>query len=412
MFLTPETKKDKLNTTISGIVQTLGPGMITAALIFGPGSLTVTSKLGAGFGFKLLWIILFTTLFMIVFTLMSARIGLTIKPTLLQHIRERYGVMASIIVGMGIFLVTISFQAGNSIGAGIAFAELFNTRTEPWVVFFSLLAIAILFFRSFYKILEKIMIGMVSLMLLSFLVTAIISKPPVVEILQGLSPSIPKGSEILTIALVASSFSIVGAFYQAYLVREKGWGQKDIKACSRETIIGITMLGSLTLVVMICSGSVLHTQGITVNSATDMGKAIEPLFGKFTAALFMSGLFAASFSSLIGNATIGGTLLADTFNMGNQLKSKKVRLLIMLVIVFGASIAIIYGKLPLQFIVFAQGITIIVVPVMAAMIFLIANNTNVMGPLRNRPFTNLIALLGLAILVVLAVTNIKLVFLN
>ncbi len=412
MFSTPETKKDKLITTISGIVQTLGPGMITAALIFGPGSLTVTSKLGAGFGFKLLWIILFTTLFMIVFTLMSARIGLTIKHTLLQHIREKYGVAASVIVGMGIFLVTISFQAGNSIGAGIAFAELFNTRTEPWVVFFSLLAIAVLFFRSFYKILEKIMIGMVSLMLLSFLITAIISKPQVVEILQGLSPSIPKGSEILTIALVASSFSIVGAFYQAYLVREKGWDQKDIKTCSRETIIGITMLGSLTLVVMICSGSVLHAQGITVNSATDMGKAIEPLFGKFTAALFMSGLFAASFSSLIGNATIGGTLLADTFNVGNQLKSKKVRLLIMLVIVFGASIAIIYGKLPLQFIVFAQGITIIVVPVMAAMIFLIANNTHVMGPLRNRPFTNLIALLGLAILVVLAVTNIKLVFLN
>ena len=412
MFPTTEAKKSKLNGVVVYILKTLGPGMITAALIFGPGSLTVTSKLGAGFGFKLLWIVLFTTLFMIVFTLMSARIGLTIKQTLLQYIREKYGALVAVIIGLGIFLVTISFQAGNSLGAGIAFAALFNTGTEPWILFFSLLAIAILFFRSFYKILEKIMIGMVSLMLFSFFITVIITKPPLTKIIQGFGPSFPKGSEILAIALVASSFSIVGAFYQAYLVREKGWARKDLKDCSREAVIGITMLGTLTMMVMICAGNVLHPQGITVNTASDMGMAIEPLFGRFTAVLFMSGLFAASFSSLIGNATIGGTLLADTFNAGNQLQSNKVRVLIMPVIIFGATIAIIYGKLPLQFIVFAQGITIVIVPLIAVMIFFIANNKNVMGSLGNRPVTNALALLGLVVLIILAIINIKLVFLN
>ncbi len=34
-----------------------GPGLITAALVFGPGSLTITSKLGALYGHKLFWII-------------------------------------------------------------------------------------------------------------------------------------------------------------------------------------------------------------------------------------------------------------------------------------------------------------------------------------------------------------------
>ncbi len=40
-------------------IQQLGLGLITAALIFGPGSLTVGTKLGAGFGHKLLWVIFF-----------------------------------------------------------------------------------------------------------------------------------------------------------------------------------------------------------------------------------------------------------------------------------------------------------------------------------------------------------------
>lgn len=412
MFRITKTKKYKFKGIVLNLIKTMGPGMITAALIFGPGSLTVTSKLGAGFEFRLLWIILFTTLFMIIFTLMSARIGLTLKQTPLQYIRERYGTFVAVVIGISIFLVTISFQAGNSLGAGIAFAELFKTGTEQWVLFFSLLAITMLFFRSFYRILEKIMIAMVSLMLLSFLATVIITKPSLTKILQGLTPSFPQGSEMLTIALVASSFSVVGAFYQAYLVREKGWSSKDVKSCSREAIVGITALGTLTMLVMVCAGSVLYPQGIAINTATDMGMAIEPLFGRFTAILFMFGLFAASFSSLIGNATIGGTLLADTFKVGNQLQSKKVRILIMLVIVFGASIAIIYGKLPLQFIVFAQGLTILVAPLIAVMIFIVANNKALMGPLGNRPLINAIALLGLAILVILAVVNVKLMFLK
>ncbi|HOA38287.1 MAG TPA: hypothetical protein PKJ36_07800, partial [Flavihumibacter sp.] len=38
-------------------VRSLGPGLITAALVFGPSKITITSKLGAEFGYALLWAI-------------------------------------------------------------------------------------------------------------------------------------------------------------------------------------------------------------------------------------------------------------------------------------------------------------------------------------------------------------------
>lgn len=52
----------------------LDPGIITAALIFGPSKMTITSKMGADFGFSLIWIIVVAIFFMSVYTNMSARI--------------------------------------------------------------------------------------------------------------------------------------------------------------------------------------------------------------------------------------------------------------------------------------------------------------------------------------------------
>ena len=94
----------------------------------------------------------------------------------------------------------------------MVFSEMFATSSVPWVMGFSLIAIGLLFFKTFFKILEKIMIAMVIIMLVSFVITLIISKPDVSVIITQFDFSLPEGSDFLALALVASSFSIAGAF--------------------------------------------------------------------------------------------------------------------------------------------------------------------------------------------------------
>ncbi len=388
----------------------MGPGIITAALVFGPGSLTITSKLGAIYGFDLLWVILLSTVLMITFTGMGARIGIATDQSLLKTFGQRWGKWAALLTGIGIFLVTASFQAGNTIGAGLAFAESFGTSTVPWILFISVAAIALLFTNSFYRILEKVMISMVSLMLLSFIFTVIIARPDFMQLAKGLVPEIPGGSVILVIALVASSFSIAGAFYQSYLVQEKGWKKEEVKKVKSETFTGILVLGLISGMILVSSAAILQPQGIEVNAATDMGKALEPLYGNFATAVFMLGLFGASFSSLIGNATIGGTLFADALNLGRDLDSKPVKFMISIIIIVGATIALLFGKLPLELIVFAQGVTIFVVPFIGIGLFTIANSPSVMGSLVNGKWEKILGALGIIVLLTLAIANLKNLF--
>lgn len=392
--------------------RSLGPGIITAALVFGPGSLTLTSKLGSLYGYDLLWVIVVSTTLMLSFTSMGARIGLATNQSLLQTFKAKWGNWASILTGFGIFFVCVSFQAGNSIGAGLSFAESFKTGTNPWIIGISLLAISLLFFKSFYKTLEKVMMVMVGLMMLSFIVTLLVAQPNLAEVFAGLMPQVPPASLILIIAMVASSFSVAGAFYQSYLVQEKGWNRTEVTDVKREAYTGILILGIISSMILLSSGAILHPQGISVNAATDMGKALEPLYGSWATGVFMLGLFGASFSSLIGNATIGGTLFADALSLGSDLNSKPVKALIMLVIVIGAVVAIAFGKLPLELIVFAQGVTIFAVPFIGGALLLIANNKNIMGDLVNKTPSKIAGIIGLMVLVFLAGSNFYTLFLS
>ena len=162
--------------------------------------------------------------------------------------------------------------------------------------------------------------------------------------------------------------------------------------------------------ILVNAGAILNPQNIEVNSATDMGMALEPLFGSKATYLFMVGLFGASFSSLIGNATIGGSLLADALSLGNHLDKKAVRTLIMLVMVIGAIVALNFGHLPLELIVLAQGITIIIAPLVGVALFSLANDKHIMGKFINRKWQNIAGIFGLLLLILLALNNIRLLF--
>ncbi|WP_229208702.1 Nramp family divalent metal transporter [Dyadobacter luticola] len=394
-------------------LRSLGPGMITAALVFGPSKLTITSKMGALYGYSLLWLVVAAIFFMAIFTGMATRIGGATEQSLLATVRGKWGNWAGVAMGIGVFLVATSFQAGNSVGVGVAAGELFHTSNIPWIIFFNLLAICLLFFRSFYPVLEKTMIFLIVIMLFSFITTFFNASPDAAEMVKGVvTPQIPAGSTGLIIAFTASCFSIVGALYQAYLIQERIRVNPALKYEKNDSTTGIILLGVMCFIVIVCAAAILKPKGIQVNSASDMAKALEPLFGSNASAVFLIGLFGAAFSSVIGNASVGGTLLGDALGLGSNFSSKQVRYLVALVMVIGASIAVRFGKLPLELIVFAQSVTIFVVPFIGTVMYLVANDKKIMGDKVNSTFVKIAAGLGLIIIFSLAVVNSKEIFFN
>src|SRR5690606_26799754 len=262
------------------LLNILGPGIITAALVFGPSKMTITSKMGADYEYSLLWIVLVALFFMGIYTAMCSRIGVIHDKSLLTLIKQRFNKGIGVAIGVGVFLVATSFQAGNSVGVGIAIGEATGTHMSIWIIMFTVLAIALLFFPSFYKVMEKLMLTLVLIMLGCFIATLFLADIHAERFLSGFTPSIPTGSLGLVIAFTASCFSLVGAFYQTYLIQERrrlNQAGVNIKSSARGAYTGVAILGFMSASVLVCAAAVLFPKGIHVGSAAEMGKALEPL---------------------------------------------------------------------------------------------------------------------------------------
>jgi Mn2+/Fe2+ NRAMP family transporter len=198
-------------------------------------------------------------------------------------------------------------------------------------------------------------------------------------------------------AIVATSFSVIAAMFQVYLAQEKKWGSEQIKEGMRDSTVGIAALTLISLVVMITSAAVLGSRGIQVNSAADMAAQLEPLLGRSAMWLFCMGLWGASFSSFLGNAVLGGTILSDSLNIGGKVSSRATKYIAVVIMLIGTSVAALSSRFsPVNVIIIAQAFTVITVPLAAFMIFWLSSKRELMGDQVPKWWVKLIALTGFA----------------
>jgi len=244
-------------------------------------------------------------------------------------------------------------------------------------------------------------------------------KPDLLGILRGLIPHIPEGVTlglpsrsntgitdpmILIGALLGTTFSVGGAFYQGNLVREKGWTLKDYSYGFRDAVAGVCILTGVSAMIMTTSGTVLRGQ--PANDISVLATQLQPLLGVAAHTLFCIGLLAVAMNPFVINAMIGGSILADGVGQPPRLSDRWPRRLTVMVLLFGMLVAMLVLNTDIKkvdAIIFGQALTVIGNPLMAATLLWLANRRDVMGDRRNRIASNMLGGLGLAVVILMAI---------
>ncbi len=377
-------------------LRSIGPGFIIAAVVLGPGSLTVASRIGSEHGYAFLWVIVLAAVFMVIYTSMGVRFGVYNKKSILQSIADKYGRWFAILIGISSFLSASSFQFGNNLGIGIGMQGITGIDERVWPLIFTPLAMVMVFWaKNLYKALEKLMMVMVMLMIIAFLFNLFLTKPEVGQVAKGFLPlSLSLENMDVVAALMATTFALVGAIYQSYLAQNKNWKISNLKRGLNDTYMGIFLLAFISALIIITSAAALHPYGIKVNSAADMALQLEALFGGQSKIIFSLGLCAAAFSSLMVNSVMGGGLLADGLGLGHSMNEKMPRIFTSIILLIGMLIAVFFRGNVIYALIMAQASSIFAVPLIALGMFLILNNKEVMGKYKNNTFQNVLAILG------------------
>ena len=220
------------------------------------------------------------------------------------------------------------------------------------------------------------MMAFVGLMLLSFALNLFFAKPSPSEFAQGFIPPIADlfnggedGSSLLDIsllALVGTTFVITAAYYQTYLVRQKGWGKAEMKDGLIDARIGSVIMALITIMLMGTAAAVLRGQEL--GHVRDVAAGLKPAFGVWGHTLFCLGLFSAAYSSFLVNSMIGGFILADGLGLGSKPTDfwPKMMTAVVLLTGMGVALAVLRLKLdPVPAIVAAQAVTVLASPLVA-----------------------------------------------
>ena len=387
----------------SKILKSFGPGFIIASVVVGPGSITVASRIGSENGYAFLWVVLISSVFMAVYTVMAARFGTVNQETFLNVIAKKYGRLVAVLIGISSFIATASFQFGNNLGMGIGMEGITGIPELVWPFIFTPLAIVLVFWaNNLYKILEKLMLIMVVIMIGSFIINLFFIKPDFLSVAAGLVPSaIPEGSFTEIAAIIATTFVLNGAVFQAYLVQDRGWTAAAYHKGIRDSVTGIFMLGLISMLVIISSAAALFPQHIQVNSAADMAMQLELLFGPFSRYIFSLGLSAAALSSLVVNGVIGGRLFADSLGMGASMNTKPTKIAVTFVLLIGMVVAVLFKGNIILALITAQAASIFGVPLIAITMLLLLNDHGIMGKNKNTISQNIFAGAGIILIMVI-----------
>jgi len=383
--------------TAMRLLALMGPAFVVGAWQFGPGNLTSAVQAGSRFGYSLIWVIAISTVLMIAFTDMSVRIAIVSRDSVVETVKQTLGRITGSAAGLGVFAITLMFAVGNAVGSGLGLSLVFGGSPMWWTLACTAVVASVLFARRLYGVIEKVLLVVVVIMGISFVATAILSRPDWTGAAAGLLPNLPAGTGLLLVALVGTNFSINAAFYTGYASRERGLRRDQYRETTLvDTIPGIVAPGVMTALVIIAAAAVLGGSGQQGAGLAQLAGVLEPIAGDTGRIIFALGFFGAAFSSMIANATAGGTLLADGLGWGNRLSSRRVRLGILGVLAFGAIVTVAAGGAsPVQLIIVAQALTVVVAPLLGVLLVILANNRRLMGDLRNTWWQNAITAVGL-----------------
>ncbi len=291
----------------------IGPGILVAATGVGAGDLATATLTGAALGTAVLWAVIVGAALKYVLneglTRWQLATGTTLLEGAVQHLGRpaRWVFMAYLIVWS--YLVAMALMSACGVAAAAIFPIFEDVATSKIVfgILQSLLAAGLVLVGG-YSLFEKVMSVCIGIMFLVAVVTAIMLRPDLGEIMQGLVvPRIPEingGGLGWTIALLGGVGGTVTVLCYGYWIREEGRTQiDDLPACRLDLAVGygVTAIFGLAMVVIGSQLGELDARGATL--IVKVGDTLETEMGVLGPAVrwaFLIGAWGAVFSSLLG----------------------------------------------------------------------------------------------------------------
>ena len=279
---------------IGGLLAVVGPGLLAGLSDDDPAGITTYSVLGADYGYQLLWVLLLSTVALVMFHALAVRTGVVTGQGLIGLVRQRYGVRLGGAVLAALVVANIGTTCAEFAGIAAGF-ELFGIDRYFSVPIAALIVSVLVLRGSFHRI-EHLLL-LLSTVFLAYLASGILAHPDWGAAFRGLVvPTMPATGDAIAIvtATVGTTLAPWGlSFIQSYAV-DKKLRTKDLFFERIDVVTGAVLTGVIGFFVVVACAATLHRERRSITDAADAAVALQPLAGDAASTLFAVGLIGAA----------------------------------------------------------------------------------------------------------------------
>lgn len=386
-----------------------GAAFLMATSAIGPGFMTQTSKFTAEQGAKLILVILLVICMDIV-------AQMNIWSTICVANKRAQDIANTMLPGLGVFIAILvaigglAFNVGNCGGVALGFNAMFGIPEKIGSVIAGALGILIFANKSAKTIMDKVSTALAAIILGTILVVAIISQPPVGDVVGSFSQigEIPSMFTCITTLLGGSCGGYI-AFSGAHRLMDAGTcGAENVGNARRSVLMGCCTSGVVRILLFLAVLGTCTAGGVWVaenadaiaNAGNPAAEAFRLAAGTIGYKMFGLCLFSAGISSVIGAAFTSVSFLKTL----HPFIGKNEKWFVIGFITFSTIIAATLGNAG-KLLVLAGAVNGLILPITLGTMLLASRNKKVVGEDYKHPMW--LTVLGFIVFVLAAYIGIK-----
>ena len=292
--------------TKSGLLQTLGPGLVTGASDDDPSGIATYSQVGAQFGFHMLWVMLFSYPLMAAIQEISGQIGRVTGRGIAGNLRKHYHPIILYGIVLLVLIANIINLGADLNAMGAAVRLLVGGPVWLYATLFALATLLLEIFLPYERYAR--FLKWLCAVLFAYVATVFVVHVPWGRALRA--TVIP--SFLPTAAFVTSIVAVLGTTISPYLFfwqaeeeveleraspaeeplrRAHGQARRQLHRIRVDTYTGMAFSNLIAYFIILTAAVTLNRHGVTdINSATEAAEALRPLAGDLAFFLFSAGI--------------------------------------------------------------------------------------------------------------------------
>jgi Mn2+/Fe2+ NRAMP family transporter len=392
------------------VLAVVGPGFITANVDNDAGGIATYSVAGAQFGYTLLWTMIPITIALVIIQEMSSRMGAVTGKGLSDLIREEFGLRATFLLMIALFVTNFFNIIGEFAGVASSF-ELFGV-SKYIVVPLAAFVVWGIVVHGTYSTVEKVFLS-ASAFYVAYIVSGVLSHPDwraaaLSTVTRPESAGFRNyGYLSMIIGLAGTTIAPWMQFYLQASIVEKGVTARQYATSRLDVVIGCLFAAIVAWFIVVACAATLHSVGkYTIESGADAAQALRPLAGEYAYLLFAAGLFNASLfaASILPISTAYAVCEGLGLESGLDKRFEEAPAfywLYTLLIVFGAGVILI-PRFPLfRVMVLSQVANGVLLPFVLIFVLLLVNDRELMGTYVNSKWYNVVSWFTVGVMIAL-----------